>query len=98
MASRSPDGANGSRVCAPDDRLRIIRDSCRAYGVPGLRCAPSGLRALLAHFLDYALELLRRRIEHEQRAFGDAEIGAVQLELAALDEGADEGERHQVFE
>jgi len=28
---RSPDGANGSRECAPDDRLREIRDSRDAW-------------------------------------------------------------------
>ena len=39
---RSPDGANGSRECAPDDKLREIRDS-RDAG-PGLRFAPSGLQ------------------------------------------------------
>jgi hypothetical protein len=34
----------GSRECAPDDRLREIRDSRDAD--PGLRCAPSGLQPL----------------------------------------------------
>ena len=45
----------------------------------------------------HAAKFLRRRIEHEQRALGDAEIGAVQLHLAALDVGAHERKRHQVF-
>jgi hypothetical protein len=40
----SPDGANGSRECAPDDKLREIRDSRNA--APGLRFAPSGLQPL----------------------------------------------------
>src|SRR5215216_4719941 len=36
-AIRSPDGANGSRECAPDDRLRAIRDdSQRRKRAPGL--------------------------------------------------------------
>src|SRR5712664_534547 len=37
----SPNGANGSRECAPDDRLRAIRGRRRVS--PGFRCAPSGL-------------------------------------------------------
>src|SRR5258708_25119696 len=40
----SPDGAYGSRECAPDDKLREIRDSRNA--APGLRLAPSGLQPL----------------------------------------------------
>jgi hypothetical protein len=41
----SPDGANGSRECAPDDKLREIRDSRNA--APELRgaCHRAALRA-----------------------------------------------------
>jgi len=63
-----------------------------------LDCFASLAMTLLKTLLRRAPKLLRRRIEHEQRAFGDAEIGAVQLELVAFDEGADEGKRHQVFQ
>jgi len=35
--------------------------------------------------LAHAYEFLRVPVEHEQRAFGDAEIGAVQLQRAAFD-------------
>src|SRR5262249_31331902 len=45
-----------------------------------------------------ALEFLARLVEHEQRALGDAEIGAVELQLVALDPRTDEGERHQILE
>ena len=45
-----------------------------------------------------AAKFLRRLVEHEQRAFGDAEIGAVQMQLAALDRVAHERKRHQVFQ
>src|SRR5258706_15808391 len=41
---RSPDGADGSRKCAPDDRLRAIRGLVKRGLVPGFRCAPSGLQ------------------------------------------------------
>ena len=47
LSKCSPDGANGSRECAPDDRLREIRDS-RDAG-PGLRFAASGLQLIYAH-------------------------------------------------
>src|SRR5437588_2949523 len=43
-------------------------------------------------------EFLGRLIEHEQRALGDAEIGAVQLQRAALDQRPHERKRHQVFQ
>ncbi len=43
--------------------------------------------ALFASFR-HAAKFLRRLVEHEQRAFGDAEIGAVQLQFAALDRRA----------
>ena len=46
----------------------------------------------------HAAEFLCRLVEHEQPAFGDAEIGAVQLHLAALDGGSHERKRHQVFQ
>ena len=54
---RSPDGANGSRECAPDDKLREIRDS-RDAG-PGLRFAPSGLQPRdlpVGRFVDRVVE------------------------------------------
>jgi hypothetical protein len=41
-SERSPDGANGSRECAPDDRLRAIRE--RSSTGPGFRFAPPGLQ------------------------------------------------------
>ena len=46
----------------------------------------------------HAAKFLRRLIEHEQRALGDAEIGAVQMQLAALDQLSHERKRHQVFQ
>src|ERR1700684_4363102 len=45
-----------------------------------------------------AVKFLRRRIEHEQRAFGHAEIRAVQREITALDRGAHERKCQQVFQ
>ena len=60
--------------------------------------ATPSLRAIRHRDLPRALEFLCRPVEHEQRALGDAEIGAVQLQLAALDPVADERERHQVLE
>src|SRR3978361_189421 len=53
---------------------------------------------LFAHQLADAAELLRRLIEHEQRALGDAEIGPVQIHLAAFDERSHERKSHQIFE
>ena len=44
------------------------------------------------------LELPGLRIAHQQHAGRDAEIGAVELQLAALDQDAHAGERHQVLE
>jgi hypothetical protein len=35
-SKRSPDGANGSRECAPDDRLREIRGHIRPIAIPDL--------------------------------------------------------------
>ncbi len=35
-SKRSPDGANGSRECAPDDRLREIRGHIRRIAIPDL--------------------------------------------------------------
>src|SRR6202047_1360781 len=59
-----------------------------------------GARAPLPtlRYLTHTAKLLGRLVEHEQRALGDAEIGTVQLELAACDEGTDEGKRHQVLQ
>src|SRR4051812_31366954 len=48
--------------------------------------------------LAHPTKLLRHAVQHEQRAFGDAEIGAVQIEPALLDLRLDEWKRHQVFE
>src|SRR5664279_3839626 len=45
-----------------------------------------------------ATEFLRRLVEHEQRALLHAEIGAVQLQLAALGDRPDERKSHQVFQ
>jgi len=45
-----------------------------------------------------ALEFLARLVQHEQRSLGDAEIGSVQLHLAAFDGLAHERERHQVLQ
>src|ERR1700722_17482896 len=57
------------------------------------------LPALLAVSLfPHAAKFLCFPIEHEQRALGDAEIGAVQLQFAALDRRAHEGKRHQVLQ
>jgi hypothetical protein len=43
---RSPDGANGSRECAPDDRLRAIREHEVDDRPDPDFFAPSGLRSL----------------------------------------------------
>ena len=48
--------------------------------------------------LPHAAKFLRRLVEHEQRSLGDAEIGAVQMQFAALDHTLDERKRHQVFQ
>ena len=57
-------------------------------------CPPLAIRSASLH----AAEFLRRLVEHEQRAFGDAEIGAVQMQFAALDRGSHERKRQQVFQ
>src|SRR6266436_832782 len=43
-------------------------------------------------------KFLGRLIEHEQRPLGDAEIGAVQMQRAALDQSPHERKRRQVFQ
>src|SRR5216684_9400891 len=48
--------------------------------------------------LPHAAKFLRRPVEHRQRALGDAEIGAMQMQLAALGGGPDKRKRHQVFQ
>src|SRR5213596_2007039 len=56
------------------------------FALPTLRSLPN------------AAKFLGGLIEHEQRALGDAEIGAVQMQRAALDQGSHERKCHQVFQ
>src|ERR1700682_1074172 len=49
----SPDGANGSRECAPDDKLRAIRES--PIRGPGFRC----IRATSEYVIALILRLRR---------------------------------------
>src|SRR5258705_4421391 len=45
-----------------------------------------------------AAEFLGGLVEHRQRALGDAKIGTVQMQLAALGRRPDKWKRHQVFQ
>src|SRR5713226_1238448 len=45
-----------------------------------------------------AAEFLGGLVEHRQRALGDAEIGAMQMQLVALGGGPHERKCHQVFQ
>ena len=45
-----------------------------------------------------AAKFLRRRVEQKQRPLGDAEIGAVQVQGAAVDQRPHERESHEVFQ
>src|SRR5258708_25641266 len=54
--------------------------------------------SLFAHLLPDAAKFLRLPVEHRQRALGDAEIGAMQMQFVALGGGPYERKCHQVFQ